>query len=1257
MTKKRALSVLLSLVMVFSLLPTSALAARTRSADYGTQLDTVRGGTYTDTNAESGMQYEYTIEGDDGSVATVAVPQADVEGGSGTETLTTTPEISWQRTEDTYTAGTTKYRCSKCGYERSRKWTICPSCLAWDTCNKVTTEGSYNYVPNIAYVNSSGSTESGGVTYDQYTALTWEWSDLNRLINNKDSKTSDVWSTQKDGMSAVQFSANAAKDWDYANVYKISGTFVWPEGYDLDETTISIQSKNDSSYSAIYDYINNNGLSDLFPNGKVLPVNDDVYVVMWVGDEQDAPTADNINDYLLFWTGTSGKGFWTQKDNTKADWNRQTPATFISAGKQGVRAFHDAWPNAVGATAGLKNTDVVNHEFSYLDHTDGWYTLTDTSAINSVMRSNYTSIDAGATVHLDLYCFNNDGNGCIDELVVNLSTQQETETTVTVNYYYGNVTTPDDTDHFLGSSVLTNQAYGTSISLPAGTNASQLDYMRAAAIIKAGKQDVSSGTQVNNPLVVSRDADNVINVLYTAKDAKIIYLTAPRDPMPSYDGNSHTLNTVTVTESGYDAPAVANGNGQYTLPDGNTLENVYSVVTATDPGKYPNDFTTTDGTTPSYIVRDSSNNDVTGTYTFVKTPGTLTITYDPDAATFTYDFGVTNEYADTLNAVEQKATVTESSDEVEVSDANVTYTPAAADTGDTVALTLTFTGNYQVTKNLTFVPATNVLYEENLVNKSNDWSLTRTTFSDTVVNDNGSTVYGYTDIDAYAASEDFSNGSAYEAELTLGAGENTARTNAASTFTFTGTGFDLISECGTDTGMLLVKVSDSTGEAVAAYLTDTYFTGDSGDDETGPIISGTGILDYQVPVIRNLNLPYGTYTVTVYGYLFNTAGAAGAAYGPADEPSGISAEDIVAAVLDDLDLWDELDIGDVEISFMSEDSVLNGGYGNTADAGAPAAMTLGLDEEGSGYNVDNSESVTAHVYIDGFRVYKPLGTDAEIYTTNKEAGVKYASVYDFIKNSVTELEEDLYLENAVVYVEYDGEIGVAAITDYKTQGPQNEVYLTPGSGIAFALDGYKAGNIVQIAAKCVGGDYDASNIAEENTDIQIAPTATEMYYTVTPQYDEVNDYWYVAVTNGPDATSILALSGLKVSSNITAWASAELGEKVVEKLDKSQDAAFTPKVLTVSASSSVKSGRNLTISVQSSVDDVDHVTITQGDDAETTLTATNTKLVAAGKSDVYKYSYTFKTKGLDLGEYTFTVYAYDAVGQQSAPVTVKITVQ
>ncbi len=1007
--KKKLFALLLSASLTLGMVsPATSLAAESRESISGKVLSSVEqsnviaqdvvGGEYIDQEASAGEAYEYSITGSDGAEETIMVA-ADETDDNGVETISTTPEISWERTEDI----------------------------------------NGNYVSDVSYVNSGGPYTWNGISYDQYTALPWSWSLLRDLVEDKDDRVDDVWSTQTDGASAVKYSVDGhgQSSWDRASVYKIAGTFTWPEDYDLNDTTITLESANDASYSAIYNYINNNGLSELFADGKVIAVNDDVYVVMWVENDDGTgePTVDNIDNYLLFWTGTSGKGFWTQNGNTGADWNRQTPATFISAGKQGVRAFRDSWPNAVGITTGLGNADVERADgdvLAKITHTDGWYTLTDTSAINSVMRANYgtNGIEVGAKVHLDLYCFNNSGEGIIDELKVGLTTQRETETTVTVRYYYGNVTNPDDREHYLGESVLTNQLYGTSISLQAGTNASQLDYMRAAAIIKAGNQDVSSGTQVNNPLVVTRGEDNIINVLYTAEDAKVIYLTAPSNSV-RYDGNSHILNTVTVTESGCVGSAVARGNGKYELPDGNVLENVYSAVDGTDPGKYPNNFTTSDGHTPTYIVRDPNNNDVTGSYTFVKTPGTLTITYEPEQQVYTYDFGVKNKYNNTLNDVETKATITESSDEVEVTGDDVAYTPSAADTGDSVDLTLTFTGNYQVTKNITFVPASNVLYEENLVTVPEDsgWVLTGLTLQDTVVDDNEKTVYGYTNINAFAESKELSNGSAYNAELKLRAGDTTTKTNGAASFTFTGTGFDLISECGTDTGMLLVKVSNSSGNTVKAYLVDTYFTG---DDSIIDAADG-GILDYQVPVVRNMELEYGTYKVEVYGYLVNTAGAAAAvaSYSMSDESameyshsSGVSADDIVVAALDDLGLFDEIDPADVEVSYMSEDSVLNGGYGNTAAAGS-GVSTFAMTADVQNNAADSASNVTANVYIDGFRVYKSLENDADIYVADNEDDVKYASVYDYIKTSVTELEEAQSLENAAVYVEYDGETGIS----------------------------------------------------------------------------------------------------------------------------------------------------------------------------------------------------------------------------------------
>lgn len=207
MKVKKFLSVLLSLAMIFSLIvPTTAFAAGTEGDTSNEEIASdVTGGTYTDTTAKSDETYEYTVTGSDGSVQTLAVA-ADDTTGNATETLTTTPEITWKRTEDI----------------------------------------SENYVSDVAYVNSGGSYKSGGVTYDQYTALTWNWSTLNKLINNQDNRINDVWSTQTDDMSAVKFSqnGNGGSSWDKASVYKISGTFAWPEDYDLNETTIRACLKN-----------------------------------------------------------------------------------------------------------------------------------------------------------------------------------------------------------------------------------------------------------------------------------------------------------------------------------------------------------------------------------------------------------------------------------------------------------------------------------------------------------------------------------------------------------------------------------------------------------------------------------------------------------------------------------------------------------------------------------------------------------------------------------------------------------------------------------------------------------------------------------------------------------------------------------------------------------------------------------------------------------------------------------------------------
>lgn len=106
---------------------------------------------------------------------------------------------------------------------------------------------------------------------------------------------------------------------------------------------------------------------------------------------------------------------------------------------------------------------------------------------------------------------------------------------------------------------------------------------------------------------------------------------------------------------------------------------------------------------------------------------------------------------------------------------------------------------------------------------SNEWKAEGTNSTTTVVKDNENSVYGYAD--AYKGFDAFSNGGALKATLNLNDSRRVYTTDAV-TFDFNGTGFDLISECGCDTGLIIAAVSKN-GKPFKVYIVDTYFCGDN----------------------------------------------------------------------------------------------------------------------------------------------------------------------------------------------------------------------------------------------------------------------------------------------------------------------------------------------------------------------------------------------------------------------------------------------
>ena len=567
----------------------------------------------------------------------------------------------------------------------------------------------------------------------------------------------------------------------------------------------------------------------------------------------------------------------------------------------------------------------------------------------------------------------------------------------------------------------------------------------------------------------------------------------------------------------------------------------------------------------------------------------------------------------------------------------LTYTPnQILKNVDTMQLTLTDSSTKSsATHNIYIYPASNVMYEESFVKpEGTEWKTTGDAENDTqateVLKKEG--IHGY---DAsYEMDSEFSNSSAYQAQLTIPSEKDFTETKKA-TFTFTGTGFDVISECGTNTGVLLAVVKDANGNPVGKQpMVDTYFSGDK------DIITGADILDYQVPVIRRTGLPWGTYTVDIYGYLTKKSGAVAKTAEETTEDNEVS-EETVAEVLDDMSVKG-VKASEVEATCMDDNSVLLGGTGVEETAAKSRSARVA------------AATPSANVYIDGVRVYNTLNENngAKNYTKS-EQNVKYESVYDYVKNSLD--VNGSWTENAMIYTEYNGRTDFSSIAEYKQQGPENEVYLAPGCDIAFALKNYKEGDTVQIAMKAVN---DSVTVDSEQCDTTLLESATEMYYNLTPKYDKELDAYVVKIGNDKEfEDGVLSLSNLKLSSNVTVSSNQALADKIIE--EDNTKPAFTPKTFTVSVpKDTLKVGRSSVIKVKASTD-VKHVYMTVNGEKPTELNANNTNAVANGKTDLYSYSKTIKTKGtgkLSEGRYEYSIYAVDEAGNQSKSVDFTVTI-
>lgn len=232
-------------------------------------------------------------------------------------------------------------------------------------------------------------------------------------------------------------------------------------------------------------------------------------------------------------------------------------------------------------------------------------------------------------------------------------------------------------------------------------------------------------------------------------------------------------------------------------------------------------------------------------------------------------------------------------------DFNITYTlTKTIDGSDTFSLKYTgtlvkneTTGEVQVGEvkySITIIPASNVYYEDSFATFNNGagaaadarWSTAGTEQTANqlleVLGDKKN-LYGYDK--AYENCTTFSMGSAHKVTVTADMAKNWAN-NADSawptaTFTFKGTGFDVISLTDNDSGVITCEVKNSKGEKVYSTFINNYYGYKYENGSFVEAANGSNNKLYQLPIIKVAGQPYDTYTVTLtaaYGEYFDKTG-------------------------------------------------------------------------------------------------------------------------------------------------------------------------------------------------------------------------------------------------------------------------------------------------------------------------------------------------------------------------------------------------
>lgn len=455
--------------------------------------------------------------------------------------------------------------------------------------------------------------------------------------------------------------------------------------------------------------------------------------------------------------------------------------------------------------------------------------------------------------------------------------------------------------------------------------------------------------------------------------------------------------------------------------------------------------------------------------------------------------------------------------------------------------------------------------------------------------------YGY---DPAYANQDYGNSNGSSHEL---------RPYDMAAFEFRGTGFDIISRTNRSTGVIVVdiykkesnteiaKYKDAEGEflyvkngnAVESLIIDTSY-------ENGDL--------YQIPVItwRNGTGDAGDYIVTITSLQGNNSEAK-------------------SVFIDGIRIYNP----------AKGNSTAEGKYDDNNELGATVSeikqLILGANFK---FNYDDPLSST----------YDKQGViSLAKYTGNGAAFLTGKSVVESFNGYNTDNTKEL-----------DPNTTKDMMT-YAVSGPNNELYLSAGYGLAFMydnLEGYTGNSkTIQVGIKNVkGSELKLQYLKEVNnsavwTDIAIIKSATELYYKLDTLGDKYDGKLYLRVAGGDGYVS---LTGMKV----VGYKLSPVTATTVE--DKGVKSELNPTDVVIEAGYNTKSDsfikdRYAMVKVTTPVA-VDDIKVFDANGKEVTLTTASSKTVDGGLEWTLKFKAS-KTENIKAS--TMYIVGYDEEGYRS----------